>query len=109
MTEEIERLVSAALKRDGVVEARGFKSHWQLRAALGDAEPNKRNWDDEEGFLTSTGRFVDRDEAKIVGGLSGQCMPMAGRDLLSSDINWDYRPEAEPKRQPSHLYKRSRP
>ena len=46
---------------------------------------------DIEGFVTSTGRFVDRDQAKAVGIASGQLGRMwrdGARKLLSSDINW---------------------
>lgn len=82
-----ERLVAAALIRDGVTESRGFKEHWRIRAALGDADPYQKSPADEYGFLTSTGRFVDRGEAMEVGYIAGQCQ-MMGRELLSSDVNW---------------------
>lgn len=82
-----ERLVAAALIRDGVTESRGFKSHREIRAALGDEDPAQSNPADKEGFLTSKGRFVDRSEAMLVGDLAGQCSPML-RPLLSSDIRW---------------------
>ena len=82
-----EKLVAAALVRDGVTESRGFKEHWRIRAALGDADPYQKNPSDEYGFLTSTGRFVDRSEAMRVGAAAGQCQIM-GRELLSSDIRW---------------------
>lgn len=87
-----ERLVAAALIRDGVVESRGFKSHWKIRAALNDADPSRLNFSDEEGFLTSSGRFVDRYDAIAVGVEAGQLHRSwkgAERKLLSSDINWD--------------------
>jgi hypothetical protein len=86
-----ERLVAAALIRDGVVESRGFKSHWQIRAALGDADPTKNFNADPEGFLTSRGRFVTRAEACAIGVASGQLSAhwaRPGRPLLSSDISW---------------------
>lgn len=93
MAEEVERLVAAAILRDGKVMERGAKSHWELRMYL-----NPENYDhstaipgDLEGFVTSTGRFVDRSEAKLVAVASGQVNPrwkFAERDLLSSDINW---------------------
>lgn len=82
-----EKLVAAALIRNGVLESRGFKSHREIKAALGDANPSQKNFDDEEGFLTNTGRFVDREEAKRIGIASEQVRPMQ-RDLLSSDVNW---------------------
>lgn len=86
-----ERLVSAALIRNGVVENRGFREHWKIRAALGDASPSERNRADEEGFLTSAGRFFDRHGARAIGIASGQLAPMwatVQRSLLSSDIDW---------------------
>lgn len=82
-----ERLVAAALVRDGVTQSRGFKEHWRIRAALGDADPYQKNPADEYGFLTSTGRFVDRGEAMRIGSEAGQCQRME-RELLSSDIDW---------------------
>jgi hypothetical protein len=85
--QDIERLVAAALIRDGAVESRGFKEHWRIRAALGDANPYDKNPADEHGFLTSTGRFVSRREAMKIGAAAGQCVIM-GRELLSSDIDW---------------------
>src|SRR5262245_17379193 len=89
-----ERLVAVALKRNETVESRGFKSHWQLRAAI---DPNNHNPHmsdprDMEGFLTSTGRFVTRQEAITVAVAAGQISNTwatgSHRPLLSSDINW---------------------
>lgn len=90
---EKEKLQAAAIVRDGAVLERGFKSHWQLRAALNPDDPDPRIGlpGDVEGFVTTTGRFVDRDEAKTVGLAAGQIGTMwkdAKRALLSSDINW---------------------
>lgn len=82
-----ERLKAVAIKRYGVVHERGFRSHYQLRQALGDTNPQARNLGDEEGFVTSTGRFVDRDEAMTIGAAAGQCN-ITTRELLSSDIDW---------------------
>jgi hypothetical protein len=95
-----ERLAAAAIIRDGSIESRGFKSHWQIRAALGDENPQQRKRGDEEGFVTSTGRFVDRDEAQDVAVASGQIPSRQGRTLLSADIDWDAKPPKEdrPKR-----------
>lgn len=85
-----ERLVNAAIMRGSneIHTADGTaRSHWEVRFDLGDEYPNRRNPDDIEGFLTSTGRFVTRFEAQIIGEASGQCRPQ-GRELLSSDIDW---------------------
>lgn len=83
-----ERLVACALIRDGVTHSRGFKEHWQIRAALGDANPHTKNPADEYGFITDAGRFLTRREAVKVGAAAGQCQMME-RELLSSDINWE--------------------
>jgi hypothetical protein len=85
-----ERLVSVAIQRDGEVHSRGFKSHYALRAALGDKFPQQHHPDDVEGFMTSEGRFVDRHDAKHIAVNSGQIPPSwqkSGRRLLSSDID----------------------
>lgn len=90
----VERLKAAAILRDGTVHERGFKSHWELRAAL---NPDCTGYHhrglpgDLDGFVTSSGRFVDREQAKAVALAAGQIGPMwarAGRSLLSSDISW---------------------
>lgn len=86
VSESQERLVSVAIKREGEVHSRGFKGHSQLRAALGDDFPGMPLPGDVDGFLTSTGRFVTREEGKQVAVAAGQCVPMA-RELLSSDID----------------------
>lgn len=85
-----ERLASVAIERDGKVHD-GLKSHYELRCSLGDENPAKSGPMDNEGFMTSRGRFVSREEARLVGVASGQLSPgwaQAGRKLLSSDINW---------------------
>jgi hypothetical protein len=88
-----ERLVSAAITRADVVHSRGIRSHAQLRLALNPDTFNSTvgEFGDIDGFLTSTGRFVDRDEAKEVAIAAGQVhasWKTAQRALLSSDINW---------------------
>lgn len=88
----IERLTAAAIIRNGDVLERGFKSHWQLRQSLDPtADPRMGEPGDVEGFTTSTGRFVSRDEAREVAIKAGQIHPSwktAQRKLLSSDIDW---------------------
>ena len=89
--ENKERLKAAAIIRNGEVIALGFRSHYQIRQALGDDNPQARNLNDEEGFMTSHGRFVDRDEAVKVALACGQVGRVWGkypRELLSSDIDW---------------------
>ncbi len=88
---KVTRLVAAAIIRDGVVESRGFKSHYLIRAALGDKDPSQKHPGDVEGFLTSEEKFVTREEALAIGIASGQLsIRYVGlqRDLLSSDIDW---------------------
>lgn len=88
-----ERLTAVAIIRDGRVISRGFKSHWQLRSAIDPGDPDPRTGlpGDVEGFVTSTGRFVDRDEARKVALAAKQVGLMwetAKRPILSSDIDW---------------------
>lgn len=84
-----EFLVSVAIMR-GDETHHGFKSHRELRQSLGDAEPDKRQRGDLEGFWTSEGRFVTRGEAARVGVAAGQLhsswIRPGGRTLLSSDV-----------------------
>lgn len=87
-----ERLKAAAIIRDGKIVERGFRSHYQLRQALGDASPQTSNLNDTEGFVTTLGRFVDRSGARDVALGAGQIHPSwksASRPLLSSDIDWE--------------------
>lgn len=89
MTDQPEHLVSCALIRDGEMHSRGFKEHWRIRAALGDENPSDKNPADTLGFLTNTGRFVDRQEARAIAAEAGQCQ-FSTRELLSSDVDrWD--------------------
>lgn len=82
-----EHLRAAAIIRGGAVLERGFKSHYELRAALtGDGDHREPN--DIEGFVTTSGRFVGRREAKDVAVACGQLKPGMTREVLSSDIDW---------------------
>lgn len=88
-----ERLKAAAILRAGEVLERGFHSHYQLRQTIDPDDPDPRisKPGDVDGFVTTEGRFVDRNEAREVGINAGQLNPQwktAGRLLLSSDINW---------------------
>lgn len=92
MSGRVERLVSAAILRRGVVESRGLRSHAEIRRALGDENPYEHTQGDVEGFLTSGKHFVSRQQARLVGVASGQLSPMwreCHRDVLSSDIDWN--------------------
>jgi hypothetical protein len=89
-----EKLVAAAIERDGKVLERGFKSHFQLRSALDPDDPDPRYGKpgDIDGFMTSTGKFVTRAEAVPIAVAAKQIHPTWGtgshRPLLSSDITW---------------------
>lgn len=107
----MERIVSAAIIRNGVTESRGFHAHWEIRAALGDDAPSQKNRTDKEGFLTSEGRFVSRWEAAAIAYAAGQCS-FADRELLSSEVDWNAKPKTteKPKRklygkQPKPLFR----
>lgn len=87
----MERLECCAIKRDGEVHSRGFKEHWKIRSSLRDEDPHTKNPKDEEGFLTTMGRFVGRREAKQIAIACGQLPSIwekVGREVLSSDIDW---------------------
>jgi hypothetical protein len=81
-----ERLVSCAIIRGGETHSYGFKSHADIRRKLGDQDYYASNSSDEEGFMTSHGRFVGRSEANIIGSETGQCVRMT-RKFLSSDVD----------------------
>ena len=85
-----ERLKSAAIIRDGKL-VDGFRAHYEIRRSLGDRLPQTRNLNDEEGFVTTTGRFVTRQEAVEIGIKAKQLHDgwrSVSRELLSSDIDW---------------------
>jgi hypothetical protein len=87
---DVERLRAVAILRDGVMLERGFKSHWQLRAALNPELPDhtKTIPGDVDGFVTTKDRFVDRWEGQDVAVAAGQLGTMMGRPMLSSDLDW---------------------
>jgi len=80
-----EHLTCVAIIRDSEILSNGSRSHAGLRGY----EPERPG--DISGFMTSTGRFVTRGEAKIVGETSGQVRPGQRRELLSSDVTWTVR------------------
>lgn len=70
-----ERLVAAALIRDGKTESRGFKTH-----------------------------FVGRGAAALIGHEAGQVRYIGAR-LLSSDVNWNATPARGPGEKSASLQK----
>lgn len=91
---EQERIFAVAIRRDGKLWDGGRGSHYLLRHNLGDAEPSRKNPNDEEGFIVSpSGRFVDRREAHAIAFAAKQIstnrlMEGGDRDLLSSEVEW---------------------
>jgi hypothetical protein len=80
-----EHLTGVAIIRAGGMMSMVKGSHSQLRG-YEDARPG-----DQEGFVTSEGRFVTRLQAVRIGVEAGQLSDQwltVRRDLLSSDINW---------------------
>lgn len=85
-----ERLIAAAIRRDGVVytSGGGSRTHATVRRSLGDTDPYLSKRGDQEGFFTSTGRFVDRSTARMIAIDAGQIPASFNRELLSSDVKW---------------------
>lgn len=87
---DAERIIGCALRRgDNVLGTENqFKSHSDIRRALGDTDPYTEKPDDTPGFFTSKHRIVGRLEASVIAVEAGQAMPsQRGRNILSSDID----------------------
>lgn len=84
--DELPDDVELYMDKDGVTHSYGFKSHGDIRRKLGDEDWSKSTPGDEEGFITSEGRFVSRDLANRIGAEAGQCVRM-DRKFLSSDVD----------------------
>lgn len=87
---DVERLTGVAIQRGADLLQMVEGSHAQLRGWK-DSEPA-----DIEGFMTSTGRFVGRGVAQVIGLESGQ-VTVKGRQMLSSDVVWNA-PKPKPVR-----------
>ena len=90
-TNKSEYLTGCALIRDDVLHGpgRAYRSHAELRQAIGDTSIYTERPGDESGFMTNTGRFVGRLEASTIAVLANQAAPMyEGRDIFSGDITW---------------------
>ena len=74
-----------------VFEAGGMRyiGHRLLREKMADQGLAYSDLSDVEGFVTTEGRFIDRDEAKKIALVCGQIKYDSGRELLSSDIDWE--------------------
>jgi hypothetical protein len=93
-----ERLAGVAIQRGAQVFSQSpmLGGHKSLRDVVRRSGKEWLTILDVEGFVTSTGRFVDRYEARSVGVASGQLhqrWSKAQRELLSSDVNWDQQKE----------------
>lgn len=85
-----ERISVAAISFEGVVYAlpRPGRHHniFRLMKALGVPPPRGK---EEQGFLTSEGRFVDREEGKLIAVAQGQLIPRASKTSnLFSECVW---------------------
>lgn len=95
------RLRAVAIRRNGQVKSlpKGG-SHYQLRMSL--TGTDQRFLGDVEGFITDDDIFLTRRGAVAIGVRAGQLSERwldGGRDLLSSDVNW----EGQPRRYRSAL------
>lgn len=85
-----ERIIGCALRRgDNVLGTENpFKSHSEIRRALGDSNPYDEKPSDVPLFFTSKHRLVGRIEASGIAVDAGQAKPLLrGRNILSSDID----------------------
>ena len=85
-----ERIIGCALRRgDNIVGMENcFRSHSEIRRALGDSNPYQEHPGDVPLFFTSNHRVVGRLEASEIAVNAGQAMPShRGRNILSSDID----------------------
>jgi hypothetical protein len=86
-----ERIVAAALQVDGMaISLPAPNRHHNVIHAM-----HKRGWMDEsreeiaQGFVTSTGRFVEREEAFVIAKAAGQLLDRSNRTfgyLFSEDV-----------------------
>lgn len=83
-----ERLIAAAIRRDGTVYSGSARTHADVRRQIGDDDIYLSKRGDTEGFFTSAGRFVDRATARMIAIDAGQIPASFSRELLSSDVNW---------------------
>lgn len=82
-------IVASAIRYDGVVASIAKPArHHHIIYAMNMATGRKTGGDDEQGFLTSDGQFVDRNEACIIAREAGQIETKHGPDdmLFSEDL-----------------------
>jgi hypothetical protein len=85
-----ETIDRAAIQYDGVVYsvARPGRHHNVIRSMVAQGLPNEAMRLQNQGFITSSGRFVDRKEAAIVARFAGQIIrePTPPNMLTSEDV-----------------------
>lgn len=85
----IERIVSVAIHRGGIICSMPSPARHAsvINAAVRDLEIDPP-FLGEQGFLTSTGRFVNRKEARFIADQAGQIRPGAtvAEELYSEDL-----------------------
>lgn len=85
MPRRIERIVSVAIYHGMILSMPAPARHFEVLRAMGDdsLKHNPKN----QGFLTSEGRFVSREEAHTIAYRSGQCKnPDHPTQLFSEDL-----------------------
>lgn len=82
-------LVACGLIRHGdeLGQGAGYRSHAEIRRALGDENPYVEREGDICGFWSSEGKFLTRYQASFVGAAAGQ-VSREGYAILSSDVSW---------------------
>jgi hypothetical protein len=86
---EIERIVAAAIKYDGVPYALPAPArHNHVIKAVSEFV-TEANWpvDQEQGFMTSSGRFVNRHIAMRIA-IQAKQLPKGARPWLASEDIW---------------------
>ena len=77
---------------DRVVSLPRPARHSALVAILAVTDPDLLVQPNQQGFLTDSGEFVDRKQAKQIAVTTGQVLP-DGRDELFSEDLWSSHPE----------------
>lgn len=87
----VERIVAAAIRFDGVTHTMPPPArHHTIMHALDEDYWDRRGLGmEEQGFITSDGRYVDRKEAKLIAVAADQLLPGHSRlDELFSECVW---------------------
>ncbi len=79
----MEKIIDAAVRLES--KTRTGRRHAQIMREIWNVSPNRYISQDEEGFVTDSGRFVDRKEAAEIAFRSGQ-IPQKKEKLFSEDV-----------------------